>query len=351
MRLPALALPARGRLLHPTHQIPVRREGEGPAAPVALRIECLARASLAVETADVALLLVQLQVAVPVHLEDGATQLARDLQMGVPHVSATQGQVIRHVDDRRNVALEGQGNPAMEGWIGRVAQTQPLADLVAFVGGEEGRHAPLPHVAHTEATGLLAVYLGVGVDLANALQVHHHEVASGEVERPMAEGLCEVGADLVGDPADVVVVLNVGALDVRLDCHPLLLTRPARQLVNVNVEKVDQSTDALRVQRRVEDLGESLANGLCLHVGQRKLLALLHTLKLDRNLGHLFQLESGSSAAVHLHLSHVEGVSEGALGERLVVDDDGGLLLVDDDGRVLPVCRVVDLCVAATCIE
>ena len=82
---------------------------------------------------------------------------------------------------------------------------------------EKQRHPTKAHIAAPEALAIARVYLWVGEEVANALDVDDDLSAARLLKREVREGVRSVAHDLVGDETRVRAVLGEGALEVRLD--------------------------------------------------------------------------------------------------------------------------------------
>ncbi|CAI6097355.1 unnamed protein product [Clonostachys chloroleuca] len=167
--------------------------------------------------------------------------------------------------------LLAEGEALAHDHVGGADEPEGSADVVAGVRGEEELE-PFPVevcIGEAEAVGVGGVDGWVGEEPPDALEVADEDLAPGALEGEVGEGLCGhvggvAGGEVVVDPARVVVVLYVLALDVGLEGHALGGAVLARGGLEAGGD--DEVDGVLRADEVVELEGEGLAEGLAPHV-------------------------------------------------------------------------------------
>mmetsp|Transcript_39549 Transcript_39549/g.101101 ORF Transcript_39549/g.101101 Transcript_39549/m.101101 type:complete len:235 (-) Transcript_39549:345-1049(-) len=156
-----------------------------------------------------------------------------------------------------------------------------------------------------------AVDLGVGVQVAHALDVHNELRALGGLVRPVAEGLRRVAPALVLHKAAVAVVLDVLALDEALHAEEAL-QRAGDDLVQAGRDEVN----LLGRVEQVELVAQHLGVHLQLHVLAVHLLVLLPHVALGNEVLCALPV---AQRGVLAQLLHGKALAHGARAKGLVV--------------------------------
>ncbi|CAH0031259.1 unnamed protein product [Clonostachys rhizophaga] len=167
--------------------------------------------------------------------------------------------------------LLAEGEALAHDHVGGADEPEGFADVVAGVRGEEELE-PFPvevGVGEAEAVRVGGVDSRVGEEAPDALEVADEDLAPGALKGEVGEGLGGLvggvaGGQVVVDPARVVVVLDVLALDVGFEGHALGVTVLARGGLEAGGD--DEVDGVLGLDEVVELEGERLAEGLAPHV-------------------------------------------------------------------------------------